>query len=188
MNRQDLRVIKTKESIQNALLQLLKEKSLEKINVTEICHRARVNRGTFYLHYRLVEDVFTELFQDIVDDMKIAYGKPYKGTNPFSISNLDPKAICIFEHIKNHQLFYEVVFSKHSSNFYYYMLFDKIRTTLQSNFKSQNQSEINTEYYIGYQVNAIMGVILVWFEHGLRESPEEMNKQLYYILRENFAT
>lgn len=82
MNRQDLRIIKTKENLQNALLELLKEKSIEKIKVAELCRRANVNRGTFYLHYALVDDLFKELFQDIIIDLGKSHGKPYKNTNP----------------------------------------------------------------------------------------------------------
>ena len=53
----DLRVVKTKEALQEALLSLLKEKTLNSISVTEICLMAKVNRGTFYSHYGQIESV-----------------------------------------------------------------------------------------------------------------------------------
>lgn len=45
------RTTHTKTYIKQALTQLLKEIELEKISVTQICQKAGINRGTFYLHY-----------------------------------------------------------------------------------------------------------------------------------------
>ena len=58
MNDQDLRVIKTNESIENALFELLRSKPLEKITVTELARAARINKGTFYLHYANVPELY----------------------------------------------------------------------------------------------------------------------------------
>jgi len=62
MNEQDLRVIKTKERIESALLELLKQKPLEKITVTELSRVAMINKGTFYLHYMDIFDLYRQIF------------------------------------------------------------------------------------------------------------------------------
>ena len=62
MNEQDLRVIKTKERIESALLELLKMKPLEKITVTELARMAMINKGTFYLHYLDIFDLYRQTF------------------------------------------------------------------------------------------------------------------------------
>ncbi|MBQ9794006.1 MAG: hypothetical protein IJW34_03570 [Clostridia bacterium] len=46
----DRRIIKTKRAIAVALLQLLSEKPLEEITITELTLKADINRKTFYLH------------------------------------------------------------------------------------------------------------------------------------------
>ena len=48
-----------------ALLALLEEKDLEYITVKEICHRAGVNRSTFYLHYETIADLVDETLEMI---------------------------------------------------------------------------------------------------------------------------
>ena len=48
--KKDLRVIKTQTILYNTLLELLKEQPFEKIKVSDICQRARINRSTFYSH------------------------------------------------------------------------------------------------------------------------------------------
>ena len=51
MNKNDLRVIKTRREIENAMIVLLQQKSFEKITVQNILDVALVNRSTFYQHY-----------------------------------------------------------------------------------------------------------------------------------------
>ena len=58
MNKQDLRVVKTLDSIENALLKLLEIKPLDRITVTELAQTAMINKGTFYLHYVDIYDLY----------------------------------------------------------------------------------------------------------------------------------
>lgn len=62
MNKNDLRVIKTKERIEEAMIELLQSRQLEKITVTELARVARINKGTFYLHYRDILDLYQQVF------------------------------------------------------------------------------------------------------------------------------
>ena len=73
---QDLRVRRTQKWLQDALLQLMREKPFQTLQIKEIADRAQVSRPTFYLHYQtkeelllsLVDQVFTEFFNDLVKD------------------------------------------------------------------------------------------------------------------------
>lgn len=60
---------RSRKLICDALLELLDEKPLEKITVTDIARRADVNRGTFYLHYNCVNDVIEELQETLITQM-----------------------------------------------------------------------------------------------------------------------
>lgn len=50
-NSTDLRVLRTRKAIEQALISLLGRLPLEKITVQDICQEALVNKGTFYRHY-----------------------------------------------------------------------------------------------------------------------------------------
>ena len=54
--------IRSKKLINDALVALLDEKTLDKITVTDIVKKANINRGTFYAHYENVSDVVTSIF------------------------------------------------------------------------------------------------------------------------------
>lgn len=55
------------QAIRSALFQLLEEKELKSITVTDICKRADINRGTFYKYYADVPDLFSKIELSIVD-------------------------------------------------------------------------------------------------------------------------
>jgi AcrR family transcriptional regulator len=55
--------IRSKKLITDALADLLQEKLLDKITVTDVVTRAGINRGTFYAHYADIPDVIHHLIQ-----------------------------------------------------------------------------------------------------------------------------
>lgn len=61
MNFTDLRILKTQERLQNALLELLETKALKEITVKEICDKAGISRNAFYQHYGYKEDLYDQM-------------------------------------------------------------------------------------------------------------------------------
>lgn len=59
--------IRSRKLIRQAFLELLKEKTFEKITVTDIVKRADINRSTFYAHYPDVMGVIDEIQEEILD-------------------------------------------------------------------------------------------------------------------------
>ena len=55
--------IRSRKLINEALADLLTEKPLDKITVTDVVNRADINRGTFYAHYKDIPDVVDHLIQ-----------------------------------------------------------------------------------------------------------------------------
>lgn len=55
--------IRSRRLIKEALADLLQEKPLDKITVTDVVNRAQINRGTFYAHYADIPDVIHHLIQ-----------------------------------------------------------------------------------------------------------------------------
>ena len=66
----DRRTRYTKRVIKEVYIELLSELPSSKITVTEVCRRADINRGTFYLHYEslpcVMEDLENEVYDEIV--------------------------------------------------------------------------------------------------------------------------
>ncbi len=66
----DRRVKYTRMVLRESLLEILKERPIERITVKEICDMADVNRSTFYVHYgspqELLDSIRKEMYDEIV--------------------------------------------------------------------------------------------------------------------------
>ncbi|WP_188456910.1 TetR/AcrR family transcriptional regulator [Virgibacillus oceani] len=185
--KQDLRILKTQESLRHALLTLLKTKPLESITIAELCRLAKINRGTFYSHYKNVHDVFKHYLEVIVEDFRHAYEEPYHKTN-FHIQHIEADMIKIFHHVKKYQDFYQIIFDERIPMMYYYQLFDTVRSFMQMSIDDsylELDKSIKVDYLISYQTNAILGILIEWHRQGYETSIQELNQQLITILSIN---
>ena len=74
--------IRSKKLINEALADLLTQKPLDKITVTDVVNHANINRGTFYAHYRDIPDVVDHLIQQTFSAIRDAMiSHPATGAN-----------------------------------------------------------------------------------------------------------
>lgn len=96
MNRQDARVRVTKEMFHRALLSLLRETPIGKVSVKELCEKAGLNRGTFYLHYAQPSDVLKEIENDFIEENMATFDSYWE--NQRDIGMMTRIFTCIMEH------------------------------------------------------------------------------------------
>jgi AcrR family transcriptional regulator len=65
----DRRVVRTRDTLGDALVELIQEKSFDEITVQEVLDRAGVGRSTFYAHYRDKDDLFLSDVEDFLEMM-----------------------------------------------------------------------------------------------------------------------
>ena len=66
----DPRTRYTKYIITEVFLDFLKDKPLNRITVTDICKKAKINRGSFYKYYKDVYDLMEQLQDEGIDELK----------------------------------------------------------------------------------------------------------------------
>ncbi len=64
----DLRARRTRQWLQAALIELMKEKPFADIQITELTERAQVSRAAFYLHFRSKEELLLSHVDAIFDE------------------------------------------------------------------------------------------------------------------------
>ena len=67
--KEDLRVIKTKKSLYDGLIMMMKDKPFEEIKVSDICKVALTNRSTFYDHFNDKYELLYSLMKDLEDSL-----------------------------------------------------------------------------------------------------------------------
>lgn len=94
MKKENQRVKLTKRLLKDALISLLKEKDFEKINISELCRAAGINRATFYKHYTTPHDIVLDMENDIMSTIQ----KPMGSLTTESMQQyLENTCICLHE-------------------------------------------------------------------------------------------
>jgi len=71
MTKTDRRVGRTRELLQNSLIELISEREYDTITIQDIVDRANVGRTTFYLHYNSKDELFISCHKAIVSKFHI---------------------------------------------------------------------------------------------------------------------
>src|SRR5438132_7977260 len=85
----DLRARRTRKWLQDALIGLMKEKSFEDIQITELTERAQVSRPAFYLHFRSKQELLLSHVDVIFDEFHAEVSRE------IARGNIDRKRISI---------------------------------------------------------------------------------------------
>ena len=87
MRDTDRRVKYTKMVLRESLLELLQDKPINRISVTELCQNADVNRGTFYAHYSEPYDLLKQIEDELFEDIRRCFEE--KPDNTMEETNMD---------------------------------------------------------------------------------------------------
>ena len=94
----DLRIEKTERGIKNAFIELRSRKSLEKITVKELCESARINKSTFYAHYKDIYDLSDAMEEEVVQSITNSIQHPeYLLEYPAEFCTGTSDGLCISE-------------------------------------------------------------------------------------------
>ncbi|WHY86533.1 TetR/AcrR family transcriptional regulator [Neobacillus novalis] len=186
----DLRVIRTKDAIRNALVELIEEKGFEAITVKDITNKAKINRGTFYAHYQDKFDLMTKCQEEIMQEMYNIAKKNFPGviaalgTNspnlaPFSL------VVSLFEYLNENSGFMKAVLGPKGGLSFQARLKDFMWETMFGNNPIPGIKEENLlvpgKYLASYVASAHIGVIQQWLDSGRKESPQEIARILSAI-------
>lgn len=187
----DLRVIRTKEAIRNALVELIEAKGFEAITVKDIASKARINRGTFYAHYVDKNDLMNTCQENILNHIKsIATNKipvAIEELNMNKAPNPDvfAPAISILEYLYNNkELIRALLGPKGDVTFQTKLKSLMWKTLFEDNAIPTFNKEkllVPGEYLVSYIASAHIGVIQQWLDSGSQESPQEMARILSTI-------
>lgn len=172
-NSIDRRIRKTKRVLKESLSNLLLQKNLNDITVQELVNLADVNRGTFYLHYRDIYDMLSQIEAEMLDDLE-------------NISMLFPAALlkdspkpyisAMLEYIADNQTFCKMLLGPYGD-----MAFvEKLKKLLEEKclyYLMENNSGIDPEryqYFASYTVAGCIGLVQNWMEHDMHTLPREL--------------
>lgn len=169
----DRRVRRTRAQLRSALTELLGEKSVEEITVTELTARADVNRGTFYCHYKDIYDMLDQLEDEIFREFT-ALVDSYSANE--LRRGLRPILEDLFHFIQRNLDLAGPILSLRQRDAFLDRVMEVVREKVSREWSGLYRfgSGREREHVLSFLMGGVMGLIRSWLENGGRESGEEM--------------
>ena len=151
----------SRKRIEDAFMQLIQNRELNEISVTEICQTAGINRTTFYANYVDLYDLAEAVQKHLEEEVRNLYQEEWEHRNN------SHDFLKLFRHIRENPLFYKTYFKLNRDGNFRFA--DYSIEEAASRFDSRH-----IEYHIAFFGNGLNAVIRKWLDNGCRETPEEM--------------
>jgi AcrR family transcriptional regulator len=148
-----------KKQILTALLDLLKEKPLSDISVSELTSKAEIGRVSFYRNYQNKEDILKEESDRLIKE----WGRLYESNPESTPESLFPS---LFDFYRDHREFYTILYNAGMSS----IMMETIISTIQIMPEMPNLEA----YMKSFWAYGIYGWMLEWIKRGMQEGGKEL--------------
>ena len=180
----DRRIQKTKQAIQVAFVELMSEKSFEKITINEIAERANVNRGTVYLHYTDKFDLLDQCMEDHLDRL-FQSCLPAGETAGFTAK---ASLLRTFEYLEQNAFFYSTMLTNQSVVTFRNRLLSMSAQSFQEGFEKNGFDQtLKTDVQVQFLASAAVGVIEWWLTNAMPYPAKDMVEQFWALLDRTLA-
>lgn len=172
-SKTDRRVRKTKKQLRMALTTLMMERSVGDITVREIAELADVNRGTFYAHYRDVNDLLTQLEENVfvrLEEISVS-NRSRSGGDALRSYLTDVMTLC-----RDSADIYRALVIRNNDIEFQQKLLETLKGHYLRSFvaRSSTAEPREQELFCSFAVQGMLSITNEWMESGLRETPEEI--------------
>lgn len=177
----DPRIARTRSSLQEALLELARERGLDEISIGDVVERAGVNRSTFYQHYTDKETLLADALDAAAEEA---------GADLPSLHETPPEPpevlVSYLRHLDANAALYRRVFGEHGSA----VVVARLRTRLEAIVADGIARAEGAGFYgdlprdvvAAGVAGSVMGVLGVWLAREPRPSAEVAAEWLWRVL------
>ena len=181
--KENQRIALTKKLLQEGMLRLLEQKTLDKISVTELCRESGINRATFYNHYNSPQDLLNSIEAKMTRDLEAIIGNPRTADEVIAHT----EAVCAYFYDNSRTIL--ILHNCHSDrditdalhelnqNFQLFRLNTKYTRTLNHD----GLHLVTVFFYTG-----CYNLLLEWLKNDIQKSPKEIADLMIRLASENF--
>lgn len=177
----DPRVVRSRQWMQTALLELLAEKRYSQIQVAEITDRAGIARPTFYLHYKTKDELLLSYLDEVFEQFYIEI-EPLLYADEIG----QPVGTLIFEQMGANLNLIRVILEAGADTLLMKRFQRYILRVFQRFLAIHQREEINAQVLnltASYLAGATLALILQWIEAEQSFSPEKMGWVYYELIQ-----
>lgn len=180
MNKSQSKYFNTALRMDEALLALLEEKDLEYITVKELCHRAGVNRSTFYLHYETITDLVNETLE-MINQRFLSYFPQQEEDVLGNVSSREREELVLvtreyllpyLRFIRENKKVYRAAFRNPVSMQTYTRYGELKRHILGPILERFEIPAAHRPYYMAYYIEGIAAIVKEWLRQDCKDEVE----------------
>lgn len=183
-NHTDPRIIRTRQLIKDAFVELLEEMDIEKMTVSKITERATISRVTFYFHYKDIPDMLEKMADSMIEDIQNIIYNQREDKESNSVDWL--MLTSLLEHFAENANFYKGTLGSKKTPIFIERLSMKVREMItkrieQKGMQKLGEEEIQKDIAIWYGSSALIGTIVSWLRNDMPYTPHYLAKQFYLL-------
>lgn len=158
----DVRIVRTRRRLQQALFELAQERRIDHISVSDIAERAGVNRTTFYQHYSDRETLLADAMDLITEEADVTLDHI-----DIDLESADPPPVLVkfLQHIDRHAGLYRQVFTEPG----YGVVLARLRSNVYDGVRGTAAatgvpSDVPLDVIAAGVAGSIIGIIGAWLE------------------------
>lgn len=183
----DLRILKTKKSLYESLLTLMKEKTFEEIKVSDICEKAYVNRSTFYVHfddkYTLLDSLIHDLKENLLEELN--KNKNFSNTKEYYMELIK----ILLDHVEAESDIYMPIMINNRNSIAMDMIYDTLNEDITKRLEEEeviHNKKIPSEFIAKFYLGAIINIGIEWLKSKNKYKREDILEYLKELIPENF--
>lgn len=167
--KQNTRVRKSKLLLKQALLSLMKKKSVNKITIKELCELVGLNRSSFYSNYVDIHELLLDVHMDVFHNMTEVMGDSWKAPFESSYQEQVDSIINILNYFKENYEIIELFLSNNHNN-----LFEKNLTDYYMNLYQTKNAPYQERYIFLYHSIGSFSLVHQWMLDKSPCLPDEL--------------
>ena len=176
----DRRVIKTRRQLKKGLAALMKEKSVNQITVKELVEEVDINRSTFYLHFKDIQDLLREIEESMEAQIKRTIEEhPIVSGNENAFYFIED----MFRVLDEEREISKALIGPNGDMGFIHrierIIKENSRGTLEKMFPGKKE---DLKYFYAFCLSGCLGLVKVWLNEGEEKSPEEMAQMTFNMI------
>ncbi len=175
----DRRVKYTKMVIKQSFIKLLKQKTISKISIKEICEDADINRATFYAHYKNQYDLLNQIENETINDItQYLSSYDFKSKKDVPIAAIEK----VLEYIKKNSELFDLLLNSNGDTNFQQEIIEIVGKQYfipakEDNFLKKEESE----YVFHFLASGSICTIQKWLKEGMKKPINEIAELILRI-------
>lgn len=182
-NNTDRRVKRTKKALRDALFELLDDKTINQITVTELTTLADVNRATFYFYYKDLNDMLRQIQEEAFNFFRDELGK--STTDVTTVEGLTEYIKKYLNCCKEHETICRFILNNEANA----QLNIRIQEFMIDNIPDTKEifaEDDPARYSTNFAVVAVMGILVDWMNEGMKCPVHNLAEYLAKLFLEGY--